>query len=115
DLKDPQLDQSIMSLYKSRNPLAMLRATHPYDVVVYLSDGSVPALGGRRNIVHMQVPFHGVGGRGWKNQLKKHTIHSFIVNSNFTKRVIDQEYGINSKVIYPPVQSIATGPLTKDK
>jgi glycosyltransferase involved in cell wall biosynthesis len=105
-LQDPQLDPKIQNLYFSSNPLAMFLATRGYDVVVYLSDGSLPLLGGRKNIIHMQVPFHDVSGKSWKNKLKKNLIHSVIVNSRFTKQIIDQEYGINSIVVYPPVTSI---------
>lgn len=105
-LKSPQLDPSIKKLYFGSNPLSMFNATRPYDVVVYLSDGSIPLLGGGCNILHMQVPFHGVGGKSWKNQLKKHFINHIIVNSRFTKQVIDKEYGLNSKILFPPVKPI---------
>lgn len=105
-LSAPQLDPSVKNLYFGSNPLRMYQATKSYDVVVYLSDGSLPLLGGKRNIIHMQVPFHGVGGKSWKNQLKKRFIHDVIVNSNFTKQIVDAEYGINSKIVYPPVSPI---------
>lgn len=108
DLKNPKLDQSIKELYMGHRPLAMYLATRPYDLVVYLSDGSIPLLGGRRNLLHMQVPFHGVGGKSWQNRLKKRFIHAIIVNSEFTKKVIDQEYGVSSTVLYPPVPSFAS-------
>lgn len=103
DLKNPVLDPKIKSLYHSAGPLEMFMATRSYDVVVYLSDGSIPMLGGRTNLLHMQVPFHNVDGRSWKNKLKLKTIKHIIVNSNFTKSIVDQEYGINSSVLYPPV------------
>jgi glycosyltransferase involved in cell wall biosynthesis len=74
-----------------------------------LSDGSLPLLGAKRNIVHMQVPFHHIGGSSIKNKLKKLFIHQVVVNSQFTKAVIDHEYGINSLVLYPPVTSIGEG------
>lgn len=105
-LHTPTLDPKIKSLYFGSNPLAMYLATRPYDLVIYLSDGSLPLLGGKKNILHMQVPFHQVGGKNWKNQLKKLSIHHVIVNSNFTKQIVDKEYGINSTVLYPPVTPI---------
>lgn len=105
-LKLPVLDPKIKSLYFTSNPVSMYLATRPYDLVIYLSDGSLPLLGGKKNILHMQVPFHQVGGKSWKNQLKKLSIHNVIVNSNFTKQIVDQEYGINSTILYPPVTPI---------
>lgn len=113
-LKSPQLDPSIKSLYFSKNPLRMYQATRAYDTVVYLSDGSLPWLGSKKNIVHMQVPFHGVGGRSWQNSLKKKSIHTVMVNSQFTKSVVDAEYGISSTVIYPPVPPLEKG-INKEK
>ena len=74
-----------------------------FDLVFYISDGSLPLLSGKYNLVHLQVPFHDVNGHSFFNQLKKHSIHQFVVNSAFTKGVVDKEYAINSRVIYPPV------------
>ncbi len=105
-LNAPRLDPGVKKLYFGSNPLSMYNATRPYDTVVYLSDGSIPVLGGKCNIVHMQVPFHGVGGRSWKNVLKKRFINHVIVNSHFTKKIVDAEFGINSKIVYPPVTPI---------
>lgn len=113
NLQSPQLDAAVKSLYFSHNPLKMYLATKKYDTVVYLSDGSIPLLGSKCNILHMQVPFHGVGGKSWKNQLKKHFIKTVIVNSNFTKAIVDQEFGINSRILYPPV-AVVTQTLPKE-
>ena len=106
NLKNPHLDPKIKDLYFKGNPLAMYLATKPYDTVVYLSDGSVPALGGKRNILHMQVPFHGVGGKSIQNKIKQMFVHKVIVNSEFTKKIVDEEYGLSSVVLYPPVTPI---------
>jgi glycosyltransferase involved in cell wall biosynthesis len=106
-LSTPLLDPGVKQLYFGSNPLRMYQATSGYDIIVYLSDGSLPMLGGKCNIVHMQVPFHGVGGKSWKNQLKKRFINHIIVNSKFTKDIVDKEYGIKSKIIYPPVARVS--------
>ena len=114
ELQSPRLDANIKKLYFSNNPADMYLSTRAYDVVFYLSDGSIPLLGGKKNIVHMQVPFHGVGGKSLKNSLKKLFIHKVVVNSEFTKKVIDKEFGINSIVLYPPVSPIG-GISSKEK
>lgn len=102
-LQNPELAPQIKPLYFDRRPWAMYLATRTYDLVFYLSDGSLPMLGSRRNLVHMQVPFHGVHGMSWQNQLKKRFIDQVIVNSRFTKQIVDREFGVRSLVIYPPV------------
>lgn len=112
-LQSPQLDTTILPHYHSHNPLAMWRATRNYDLVFYLSDGSIPLLGGRQNYLHIQVPFHHVGGRSPLTQLKLSFIAQIIVNSQFTKSHIDQEFAFDSAVVYPPIQSIKA--VKKDK
>lgn len=74
-----------------------------YDVCFWVSDGSIPLLRARQNILHFQFPFKNVGGKSLLNKMKMYRINHIICNSYFTKKVIDTEYGINSTVIYPPV------------
>lgn len=74
-----------------------------YDACFWVSDGSVPNLKSRRNILHFQVPFKGVGGTSLINRMKFYRIKHVVCNSEFTKNIIDREYGVNSLIIYPPV------------
>ncbi len=104
NLRKPKLHPEISQFYFQNQPLKMYLATKRYDLIFYLSDGSIPLLGGKKNIIHMQVPFHEVGGRSLKNKFKLKTIDQIIVNSKFTKKIIDQEYGVDSLVVYPPVK-----------
>jgi len=76
-----------------------------YDLCFWVSDGSVPLLFSKNNLLHMQVPFRGVGGAKWLNQQKLKRIHHVICNSNFTKTVIDREFKVASDVISPPVDA----------
>src|SRR3990167_3119960 len=56
-----------------------------YDVIFWLSDGSVPLLFGKKNILHFQTPFTGIGGRSFSNKVKFLKIDNVICNSKFTK------------------------------
>ena len=85
-----------------------------YDLVFFLSDGSLPFLTAKQNILHFQVPFHGVSGKKLINRIKLRRINHVVCNSFFTKRFIDQEYGVNSKVIYPPIAIESFKPLKKE-
>jgi glycosyltransferase involved in cell wall biosynthesis len=87
--------------------------SNDYDLIFFLSDGSLPFLTAEQNILHFQVPFHGVGGRKWLNRIKLRRINYVVCNSFFTKKFIDQEYGVNAKVIYPPVAVESFKPLVK--
>lgn len=96
---------------------AKWRLTRQYDAFFFVSDGSLPFLFAGKNIVHFQVPFQNVGGKNPLNRFKLLTISKIICNSQFTKRVIDQEFGTaeRSQVVYPPVDVAKFKPGKKEK
>lgn len=86
-----------------------------YDLIFWVSDGSIPTLRARKNYLHFQVPFHDVNGGALLNKMKLFRVDKIICNSNFTKKIIDMEYGVNSIVIYPPVDIQKFKPKRKEK
>lgn len=74
-----------------------------YDLIFWVTDGSIPTLRATKNYLHFQVPFHDVNGSSLLNKMKLFRIEKIICNSRFTKNVIDKEYGVSSIVLYPPV------------
>ncbi len=74
-----------------------------YDLCFWLSDGSVPTLYARKNILHFQRPFSNVDGKSLINRMKFFRINNVVVNSKFTKDFIDEEFPVESTVLYPPV------------
>lgn len=86
-----------------------------YDLCFWVSDGSIPALKARKNYLHFQVPFKDIKGKSLINKMKLFRINKIICNSEFTKKVIDKEYGVESMVIYPPVPVEELKPLKKEK
>lgn len=85
-----------------------------YDLVFWLSDGSIPTLFGKKNIIHFQTPFQNAGGRSLFNRLKLVKISHVVCNSAFTKRFVDKEYGVSSDILYPPIDVDLFKPLNKD-
>jgi glycosyltransferase involved in cell wall biosynthesis len=81
-----------------------MKLTRAYQVAFWLSNGSIPALFAKNNIIHFQSPFKQVGGRKITNQFKIGLVNQIICNSTFTKQFIDKEFGVNSDVVYPPVE-----------
>ena len=84
-----------------------------YDVCFWLSDGSIPLLRAKKNIIHFQFPFQGVNDRTLLNKMKLWRVNSVVCNSEFTKRFIDREFGVNSVVVYPPVDTVSFKPKRK--
>lgn len=85
-----------------------------YDVCFWVSDGSIPNLMSRRNFIHFQVPFKNVNGKSLLNKMKLFRVERIICNSVFTKKIIDQEFGVDSVVLYPPIDVDAFKPKRKE-
>ena len=95
--------QRVKFIPAQKKLLKKFKITRNYELFFWLSDGSIPFLFSKNNLLHFQVPFHNVNGRSLSNQLKLKKINHIVCNSRFTKKFIDKEYGVSSKVIYPPV------------
>ena len=85
-----------------------------YDLCFWVSDGSIPLLHSRKNFIHFQTPFHDVDGRSLFNKMKFFRINKVICNSLFTKSFVDHEFGVESIVIYPPVDTSKIKPKRKE-
>src|SRR4030066_114457 len=53
-------------------------------------------------------------GKSLFNKMKLFRVNSIICNSYFTKDFIDKEYGVDSIVIYPPVDTDKIKPARKE-
>lgn len=73
-----------------------------YDVIIYLSDGSLPLLACKL-FVHFQAPVEWVSGSSIKTKIKLLKTQRIICNSQFTKQYIDRKFRVQSNVLYPPV------------
>lgn len=78
----------------------------PYDLAIFVSDGSVPMMLAKNNILLMQAPFKINKGVSFVNGIKMRFIDSVICYTNYTKKLIDTSYGVKSKVVYPPVTGV---------
>ncbi|MEK7090931.1 MAG: glycosyltransferase [Patescibacteria group bacterium] len=83
-----------------------------YDLVFWVSDGSIPVSLAKKTIIHMQIPAHWQGCGTLANQVKIR-FYTVACNSKFTKSVVDRVYRINSHVVYPPVAVELFQPLPK--
>ncbi len=86
--------------------------TSKYKIAFYVSDGSIPLSFAEKTIIHFQFPFINVSGKKVLNKLKS-VFYNYVCNSQFTKTRIDKEFGINSRVIYPPIATQDFTPAKK--
>jgi len=90
-------------LKKSKNLLQKYLFSKDYQLIFYISDGSIPFLFGKINWLLFQAPFQNVDGRSLLNQIKLRNIHQVLCYSNFVKKFIDKEYKVDAKVVYPAI------------
>lgn len=92
-------------VYSKMNIVPTISRGLGYDLVFWLSDGSIPFLFSKKNLIHFQTPFNHISGNNILNKLKLLKIDKIICNSVFTKNVIDKEFGVDSVVLYPPIST----------
>src|SRR3989344_3405788 len=73
-----------------------------FDILIVLSDGSVPLVSSKKLFLHFQQPIPGKK-INLKTKLKLKRVSRVFCNSYFTKKFIDDRFGLNSIVIYPPI------------
>lgn len=86
-----------------------------YDVLFYLTDGSIFFSTSKRSILHIQSPLVGQPANSFWGKLKLKNWKKIIYNSNFTKKHSEKNWPIASEIIYPPVDVDKIKSLKKRK
>lgn len=93
------------SLFSRNVPfLTRLHKSSAYDLIVYLSDGSIPFVFSKL-FLHFQTPVEWVTPTQ-KTRLKLSRVANIFCNSEFTKSYIDKKFSVDSSILYPPVLSV---------
>lgn len=87
------------NVFKNGSLVKKLIASSGYDLIFFLSDGSVPSTLARCNLLNFQVPFPHIPMTSWKRT----RYQAVICYSEFTKKLLDPTIGIPVHVIYPPI------------
>lgn len=102
---------TVPNIFHSKNIFSKLLQSSRYDLILFLSDGSVPMSMARRNILHFQVPFAHVRLPLWKGN----RYQQIVCNSKFTHTHLDPTLDIPRNIIYPPVDTRVFTRLQKQK
>lgn len=86
-----------------------------YDLLFYLTDGSVFIPTAKRNILHIQSPLVGQPAKSIWGKFKLNGWDLIIYNSKFTKEHAEKNWPIESEIIYPPVDVENIKPFKKKK
>jgi len=82
--------------------LERLFATKEYDVIIFLSDGSVPFVLSKKLLLHVQQPLH-IRRNSLKDTIKLNRVYKIFCNSQYTKSFIQKQLAREVFVLYPPV------------
>ncbi len=95
------------NIFSSGNSfIRKVKKTKEYDVIFYVSDGSIPTLFSKRNILIFQFPTLWVNGKSLTTKLKLKKIDAVICYSYFVKSFLDKLLGVESIVIPPAVETV---------
>lgn len=102
----------VKNFFKEKNILKRIFLTTKYDLIFFLSDGSIPTSLAKYNILHFQVPFQNIKVPTFKLS----RFQKVVCNSLFTQKFINPGFKPKTVIIYPPVLSIDSGKdITKKK
>lgn len=101
----------VQNIFREKKLFKKLFLTRKYDVIFFLTDGSIPTSFAGHNILHVQIPFRRFPHASWK--LARYS--AIIANSMYTKRNMDSKVGKRAEVIYPPVSTSRFLPKKKEQ
>ena len=101
DLSHVTLTKDIFS--KKSGIIRRFSETRKYDLIIYLSDGSVPTVFSRRLFLHFQFPTEWVNASSHYERVKLLRVNKILCNSQFTKSYIEKRFDKECDVLYPPV------------
>jgi len=99
NLKEIKFVKNIFS--SKMSTLKRIAESSKFDMIIILSDGSVPILLSR-TFLHIQQPLSEIKLK-FSEKLKLKKINGIFCNSEYTKKYIDRNFNINSKILYPPI------------
>lgn len=102
----------VPNVFAKGNFFEKAKVTQSYDLIIFLTDGSIPLSFAKHNILHIQVPFLHVDMPFWK----RWGYDAVVYNSRFTKEHVDPSlHSLAGHIIYPPVKAIPVSEASKTK
>jgi glycosyltransferase involved in cell wall biosynthesis len=90
-----------------------LIATRNYDVIIFLSDGSIPWSLAKKNILLFQFPVNWVK-LSLSTKAKLTRVHKIICYTDFVKQYLDKTFHTSSQILFPPVKNMFDASVKKE-
>ncbi len=100
---------------KGSNFFSRILFLKKFDMLFYLTDGSIFLSASKKNILHIQSPLVGQPSSSLWGKLKLKNWDLIIYNSKFTRNHSEKNWLLTSEIVYPPVDIDKIKPLKKRK
>ena len=105
----------VKNIWRRGNMFAKAYQTRKYDVIFFVSDGSIPFVFSKKVFLLFEFPVPWVNGKSFINSIKVRRVTKIICNSSFVKEYIDGTFGVDSHVLTPGVDVDSFPPAKKEK
>lgn len=102
DTSGMESDSHLGSILASGSLRARYKASANYDLGFVVSDGSIPFVFAKKNLLHFQVPFSFL--RATPLTICKLLNQTLVCNSHFTASIIASRLKHRTRVLYPPLR-----------
>ena len=91
------------NIFSSSSLIKKIQKTSKFDLIIYISDGSIPLLFAKKNILLFQFPVNWVNAKNLLTKLKLLKISGIICYSQFVKKFLEKTFPKKIFVLAPPV------------
>ncbi len=102
------------NIFTSKSLLKRFHQTKKYDLIIYISDGSIPFLFAKKNILLLQFPVNWVNTKNLLTQTKLRNISLIICYSQFVKNYLSKTFHKPIVVLTPPINNPANTTVKKE-
>jgi glycosyltransferase involved in cell wall biosynthesis len=102
-----QLDavKTTKNIFSKSSVYKKYRETRNYDLIIYISDGSIPFLFAKKNILLFQFPVNWINTNNLLTKMKLQKIDALICYSKFVKNFLEKTFDKKIYILTPPIDN----------
>lgn len=112
DISSFQFTKNIFSPHVSL--AARLLTSSKFDLIIFISDGSIPLLLSKKAIAVFQFPVNWIKGKSLLTKMKLSKLNTVVCYSQFVKSYIDKTFETDSIVLSPAVDGLLNKKIKKE-
>ena len=105
----------VPNIWKSGNIFTRAQQTRRYDVIFFVSDGSIPFVFSKKAFLIFQFPVPWVQGKNFLTRLKVRRVTGILCYSDFVKTHLDRTFGEQATILAPAIDVQSFMPRRKER